>query len=62
MRVEPFGRKVLGVEPPGWAPNNPLQRRGTDGVPGRGRWRAVPKQIWCARVLKRQCPAAERGR
>lgn len=62
MRVEPFEPKIPGVEPPGCAPDNPLQRSGTDNVLGRGLGRAASKQVWCARVLERQWPAAEPGR
>jgi hypothetical protein len=42
--------------------NKPLQRSGVDKVPGRGREEVVLKQVMRARVLKRQWPAAERGR
>jgi hypothetical protein len=42
-------------------PNNPLRRFGLDKVLGRGRRRLATKQVPRARVLKRGCPAAERG-
>jgi hypothetical protein len=42
-------------------PNKPLQRSGMDKVPGRGRGKVVLEQVMCARVLKRQWPAAERN-
>ncbi len=42
--------------------NNPLQRSGNDKVLGRGRGAGVLQQVMCARVLKGQWPAAERGR
>jgi hypothetical protein len=42
-------------------PNKPLQRSGVDKVPGRGRGEGVLEQVPCARVLRPQCPVAERG-
>ena len=43
-------------------PNNPLQRSGVDKVLGRWRGEVVLEQVRRARVLKGQCPAAERSR
>jgi hypothetical protein len=43
------------------SPNKPLQRSGTDKVPGRGRGDVVLEQVWRARVLMRTRPVAERG-
>jgi hypothetical protein len=42
-------------------PNKSLQRSGIDKVLGRGRGGAVLEQVPCARVLRLQWPAAERG-
>jgi hypothetical protein len=42
--------------------NKPLQRSGVDKVLGRGRGDAVLEQVLCARVLRPQWRAAERGR
>jgi hypothetical protein len=42
-------------------PNKPLQRSGNDKVISRGRIGGVLEQVLCARVLKCQSPAAERG-
>jgi hypothetical protein len=44
------------------SPNKPLQRTGSDKVPGRRREGVVLGQVWRARVLSGQWPAAERGR
>jgi hypothetical protein len=42
-------------------PNKPLQRSGMDKVLGRGRETVEQGQVLRARVLRRQCPGAERG-
>jgi hypothetical protein len=39
-----------------------MQRAGMDKLLGRGRLCAVPQQVWCARVLKRQRAVAGVGR
>lgn len=43
-------------------PNNHMQRAVTDKVLGRGRGSLAAKMTLRARVLKRQCPAADVGR
>jgi hypothetical protein len=44
------------------SPNKPMQRAGTDKVPGRGRLSVVHEQVHHARVLNRLRAVADGGR